>query len=159
MISRSISALRLRFPTRLKLDSILQSSFNRRHLEQSLQGSWLTSHRSYDLGSPVSKMCSCKLIVRQVASPPSRCRIITIDAPHLLLSAFIASPLYWLSPLVISVIILRIINTPRRAVHPRNGDIPFATLQAIGRGHRERRMIDTRHYGTYDRWSIISSNT
>lgn len=159
MISRSISALRLRFPTRLKLDSILQSSFNRRHLEQSLQGSWLTSHRSYNIEPPVSKMYLFKIIARQLASPPSRCRNITIDAPHLLLSAFVASPLYWLSPLIISLIILRIINTPRRAVHPRNGDIPFATLQAIGCGHRERRMIDTRHYGTYDCWSIISSHT
>jgi hypothetical protein len=78
--------------------------------------------------------------------------------PYLLLSTFIASPLYWLSPFIISIVILRILNTPRGAVHSRNGDIPFATLHAIAR-HRERRMVDTRHYGTYDCWSIISSHT
>ena len=46
-ISRSISAFLLRFPTLLKLDSILQLRFRRRHRVQLVYtGSVLTSHRS-----------------------------------------------------------------------------------------------------------------
>ena len=69
-------------------------------------------------------------------------------ATHLLLPTLIARTLHRLSPLVIaSIVILRVIDAPRGAVDPRNGDIPLATLEAIG-GHGERRMIDSRHYGT-----------
>lgn len=77
---------------------------------------------------------------------------------HLLLSAFITGTLYRLSSFIVARIdILHVVNTPRGAIDPRHGNIPFATLQAIRRGHRERRMIHTRHYGTYDSRSIISS--
>lgn len=70
---------------------------------------------------------------------------------YLLLPTFIASALHWLSPLVITrIVVIHVLNTPRGAVDPRNGDIAFATLQAIGIGHGDRRMIDPGHYGTGD---------
>ena len=54
-ISRSISAFLLRFPTLLKLDSILQSRFRRRHRAQVVYtGSVTTSHRSYEVISDSS---------------------------------------------------------------------------------------------------------
>lgn len=46
-ISFSISACLLLLPTRLKFDSILQSSFNRLQREQVVKGSWTTSHRNW----------------------------------------------------------------------------------------------------------------
>lgn len=47
-ISLSISAFLLRFPTRLKLDSILHSRFRRWHRPHAKYvGSWTTSHRNY----------------------------------------------------------------------------------------------------------------
>lgn len=59
IISRSISALRLRLPTRLKFDSILQSNFSRRHREQSTHGSWTTSQRSCENEGVSLVDCSC----------------------------------------------------------------------------------------------------
>lgn len=113
----------------------------------------MTSHRSYYTASRVSQMNLVKHYPTSntigVATGGVSHRIIEWnDATHLLLPTLIARTLHRLSPLVIaSIVILRVIDAPRGAVDPRNGDIPLATLEAIG-GHGERRMIDSRHYGT-----------
>lgn len=154
MISRSISALRLRFPTRLKLDSILHSSLSRRHLEQSDHGSWTTSHRSCRK-SLVRKMFTQQQAIVPLAGLATMSHR-TSHCSHLLLSTFITGALHWLPPPILAgIMIIHILNTPWGAVDPRHSDIAFATLHAVG-GHGDRRMIETRHYGISGSWSIIT---
>lgn len=67
-ISRSISAFLLRFPTLLKLDSILHSKFRRWHLVHVVYiGSVTTSQRSY----PLTHQLGDFLSARPIANPPS----------------------------------------------------------------------------------------
>lgn len=72
----------------------------------------------------------------------------TWHCSHLLLSTFIAGALHWLPLLLLArIVIIHILNTPRGAVYPRHSEVAFATLHAVGSGHGDRRMIDTRHHG------------
>lgn len=101
----------------------------------------MTSHRSYTELSDFSNMH--RLRDRRRAPPAPSC-----NCTYLLLAAFVASALYRLPSLIITVVILSLVDTARRTIHSRNGDIALATGHALGSCHRGRCMVDTRHYGT-----------